>query len=42
MLAIRGGGIRSTVAIGVYKALEDENITIKSVTGTSLGSIVPY
>ena len=38
-LAIEGGGIRSTVGLGVYKALEEYNIPVTSVSGTSLGSI---
>ena len=35
----RGGGVRSCVSIGVLKALEEENIPVKGVSGESLSSI---
>ena len=38
--AVRGGAIRSATAIGVLKALEEENIPIKGMCGESGGSIV--
>ncbi len=39
-LAIRGGGIRSVSSIGVIKALEEERITIKGISGESGSSLV--
>lgn len=38
-LAIRGGGVK-VPAIGVMKRLEEEEITISSYSGTSIGSII--
>lgn len=38
-LAIRGGGVKSTVSMGVLKALEEEGIKVVGVSGASLGSI---
>ncbi len=40
LLAVRGGVVKSSVAIGVLRALEEANIQVKEVSGTSLGSIV--
>lgn len=40
LLAIRGGGVKSSVAIGVLRALEEAGIPVKEVSGSSLGSIV--
>lgn len=40
LLAIRGGGVKSAVGIGVLKALEEVGIPVKEVSGASLGSIV--
>ncbi|MBT8378009.1 MAG: BamA/TamA family outer membrane protein [Ignavibacteria bacterium] len=39
-IALSGGGARGFSQIGVLKALEDENITIGAIAGTSIGSIV--
>lgn len=39
-LALSGGGIRGAVHIGVLKALEDNNIKIDIIGGTSSGSLV--
>lgn len=39
-LALSGGGVKGAAHIGVIKALEEENIEIDVITGTSSGSIV--
>lgn len=39
-LALSGGGIKGAAHIGVLKAMEEENIKIKYISGTSSGSIV--
>ncbi len=39
-IALGGGGARALVNVGVLKALEEENIPIDFVTGTSMGAIV--
>lgn len=39
-LALSGGGIRGVAHIGVLKALEDNNIKIGAIGGTSSGSLV--
>ncbi len=39
-LAARGGGVRSAGAIGVLKALEENNIPIKGISGESGSSLV--
>ena len=39
-LALSGGGIRGAVHIGVLKALEEKNIKIDIIGGTSSGSLV--
>lgn len=39
-LALSGGGVKGAAHIGVLKALEEENIEIKYIGGTSSGSIV--
>ena len=39
-LALSGGGIRGIAHAGVLKALEENNIKIEAVGGTSAGSIV--
>lgn len=39
-LALSGGGIKGAAHIGVLKALEEENIKIDYISGTSSGSIV--
>lgn len=39
LLAIRGGGVKSSVSIGVLRAIEEAGIPVKAVSGTSLGSI---
>ncbi len=39
-LAMRGGGVRSTSSIGVLKALEEENIKVKGISGESGSSLV--
>lgn len=39
-LALSGGGIRGAVHIGVLKALEESNINIDAIGGTSSGSLV--
>ena len=39
-LALSGGGAKAAVHIGVLKALEDENIKIDYISGTSSGSII--
>ncbi|MDP3682978.1 MAG: patatin-like phospholipase family protein, partial [Ignavibacteria bacterium] len=39
-LALSGGGARGVAQIGVLKALEEKNIPIDLIVGTSIGSIV--
>lgn len=39
-LALSGGGIKGAAHIGVLKALEEENIKISHLSGTSSGSII--
>lgn len=39
-LALSGGGIKGAAHIGVLKALEEQNIKIEYIAGTSSGSIV--
>ena len=39
-LALSGGGIRGAVHIGVLKALEENNIKVDIIGGTSSGSLV--
>lgn len=39
-LALAGGGIKAAAHIGVLKALEEEKIEIKCISGTSSGSII--
>ena len=39
-LSLSGGGVKGAAHIGVIKALEEENIRIDSISGTSSGSIV--
>ena len=39
-LSLSGGGVKGAAHIGVIKALEEENIEIDSISGTSSGSIV--
>ena len=39
-LCLSGGGIKGSAHIGVLKALEEENIKIDCISGTSSGSIV--
>ncbi|AUC81122.1 patatin-like phospholipase family protein [Lacinutrix sp. Bg11-31] len=39
-LVLSGGGIRGVAHIGVLKALEEYNITVSHVSGTSAGAIV--
>ncbi len=39
-LCLSGGGIKGASHVGVLQALEDENIKIDYISGTSSGSIV--
>ncbi len=39
-LACVGGGTKAASNIGVIKALQENNIDISAVSGTSIGSIV--
>lgn len=39
-LALSGGGARALSQIGILRALEEENIPIEIIVGTSMGSIV--
>jgi NTE family protein len=39
-LALSGGGARSISQLGVLKALEEKNIPIEFIVGTSMGSVV--
>lgn len=38
--AARGGGIRSCVSIGALKALDENNIPVKGISGESFGSFI--
>ncbi|MBN1332299.1 MAG: patatin-like phospholipase family protein, partial [Synergistales bacterium] len=40
VLALSGGGTRGIAHIGILKVLEDENIPIAGIVGTSMGSII--
>ena len=39
-LALAGGGIRGTAHVGVLRALEENNIPIHGIAGTSMGAVV--
>ena len=39
-IALAGGGIRGIAHAGVLKALEENNIKVEAIGGTSAGSIV--
>jgi len=39
-LACTGGGPKAATSVGVIKALEEANIKISAISGTSIGSIV--
>ena len=39
-LALAGGGVKGAAHIGVIKALEENDIKIDAISGTSIGSIV--
>ena len=39
-LALAGGGVKGAAHIGVIKALEENDIKIDTIAGTSIGSIV--
>ena len=39
-IALAGGGVKGAAHIGVLKALEEENITLSAVAGTSIDSAV--
>jgi NTE family protein len=39
-IALSGGGSRAIIALGVLKALEENNIPIEYIVGTSMGSII--
>ena len=39
-LALSGGGAKGFAHIGVLKALEEQNIKIDYITGTSMGAVV--
>ncbi len=39
-VALSGGGSRAIIALGVLKALEEQNIPIEYIVGTSMGSII--
>ena len=39
-IALSGGGVKGAAHIGVLKALQEENIEISAISGTSSGSIV--
>lgn len=39
-LALSGGGVRGAAHIGLIQALQEENIEITSIAGTSIGAIV--
>ena len=39
-ISLAGGGIRGIAHVGVLKALEENNIEVEAIGGTSAGSIV--
>ena len=39
-IALSGGGVKGATHIGVLKALEENNIKIDAITGTSIGSVI--
>lgn len=39
-LSLAGGGVKGAAHIGVLKAMEEKNIKIDCISGTSSGSIV--
>ncbi|RKY85727.1 patatin, partial [candidate division KSB1 bacterium] len=39
-LALSGGGARGIAQIGVLKVLEEHNIPVDAIVGTSIGSII--
>lgn len=39
-IALSGGGVKGATHIGVLKALEDNNIEIDAIAGTSIGSVI--
>ena len=39
-IAFAGGGIRGIAHVGVLKALEENNIKVAAIAGTSAGSII--
>jgi NTE family protein len=39
-LALGGGGARGLAHVGVLKALEEENISIDAIAGTSMGAVI--
>ena len=39
-LALSGGGIRGIAHLGVLKALEEKNIKVSIISGTSVGAMI--
>ena len=39
-VSLAGGGIRGIAHVGVLKALEENNIKVAAIAGTSAGSII--
>ncbi len=39
-LALSGGGANGMAQVGVLKALEEENITVDAIAGTSIGAVI--
>lgn len=39
-IALSGGGVKGATHIGVLKALEENNIKVEAIAGTSIGSII--
>ena len=39
-LALSGGGVKGATHIGVLQALEENEVKISTISGTSIGSIV--
>ena len=39
-VSLAGGGIRGIAHVGVLKALEEKNIKVAAIAGTSAGSII--